>query len=243
MPIKSKSMSKTANNIGQIYMKEEFEKKIRPDLKDISNTVEHLLLLSDYFVGKGTDWSRWRKENDKITRIHQTRDKEFIQTVEAVYVRGVETAQALGDILPKINSIERCPRLKDYISEIKKIQENWIPNDRKLIARCKKIIRARKPLDYSDVELMLRWHKEHLKILRGLDDDLSVIEGSKRYKTEEQKQLQDQTRRNAAPAKGGRIRTYVKRIPRWIYVLVLFLAALLTCIYLLWWLWTTFWKN
>jgi hypothetical protein len=40
-----------------------------------------------------------------------------------------------------------------------------------------------------------------------------------------------------------RIWTLVKRIPRWIYVLVLFLAALLTCIYLSWWLWTTFWKK
>jgi len=35
----------------------------------------------------------------------------------------------------------------------------------------------------------------------------------------------------------------LRRIPRWIHVLVIFLASLLTCIYLLWWLWTTFWKK
>jgi hypothetical protein len=35
----------------------------------------------------------------------------------------------------------------------------------------------------------------------------------------------------------------IKRVPRWIYVLVIFLAAFLTCIYFLWWLWTTFWKK
>ena len=50
---------------------------------------------------------------------------------------------------------------------------------------------------------------------------------------------------NAAPAKGWKMRTWiwVKSIPRWIYVLVIFLASLLTCIYFLWWLWTTFWKK
>jgi len=37
-----------------------------------------------------------------------------------------------------------------------------------------------------------------------------------------------------------RIWPWVKGIPRWIYVLVLFLAALLTCIYLSLWLWTKF---
>jgi len=37
--------------------------------------------------------------------------------------------------------------------------------------------------------------------------------------------------------------TWIKKIPRWIYVLVIFLASLLTCIYFLWWLWTIFWKR
>lgn len=37
--------------------------------------------------------------------------------------------------------------------------------------------------------------------------------------------------------------TWVKRIPRWIYFLICFLASLLTCIYILWWLCTTFWKT
>jgi len=52
-----------------------------------------------------------------------------------------------------------------------------------------------------------------------------------------------ETERNAITATLRKIWTWVKRIPRWIYVLVLFLAALLTCIYFLWWLWTTFWKK
>jgi hypothetical protein len=40
-----------------------------------------------------------------------------------------------------------------------------------------------------------------------------------------------------------RIGAWIKKIPHWIYILVLFLASLLTCIYIMWWLWTTFWKK
>ena len=43
-----------------------------------------------------------------------------------------------------------------------------------------------------------------------------------------------ETGENATLAKRGRIAGCMKKIPNWIY----FLAALLTCIYLFWWLWT-----
>ncbi len=55
-----------------------------------------------------------------------------------------------------------------------------------------------------------------------------------------QNQEQAEAEQNIAPVKWRMMWTCVKRIPRWIYVLVLFFAALLTCIYLLWWLWTKF---
>jgi hypothetical protein len=186
-------MSIKANNT--IGSQEEFEEKIRPDLKDISNTIEHLFLLSDNFLDKSGKWERWWNENSIRTRISD--DKELFPIVEEVYARGVETAYSLVDILPKINSIKRCPRLKDYISSIRRIQENWIPEDEILLSRCEKIISERKfynNLDFSDIELMLEWHKEHLKIPRDLDSDLAAIENSERYKIEEQK---------AAPTKGG----------------------------------------
>lgn len=51
------------------------------------------------------------------------------------------------------------------------------------------------------------------------------------------------TGQKTAPAKCKKILSLVKAIPRWIYVLILFLAALLTCIYLSWWLWTTFLRK
>jgi len=45
-----------------------------------------------------------------------------------------------------------------------------------------------------------------------------------------------ETEQNIAPARWRRTWTCVKEIPRWIYYLVGFLAALLTCLYLLGWL-------
>jgi len=45
-----------------------------------------------------------------------------------------------------------------------------------------------------------------------------------------------ETGRNTTPTIGWRLWSCVKRIPRWIYVLVIFLAALLTCLYYLGWL-------
>jgi hypothetical protein len=51
----------------------------------------------------------------------------------------------------------------------------------------------------------------------------------------QQKKLAE-TGGNAIHAKLRKIWTYVKKIPRWIYVLVLFLAALLTCLFYLGWL-------
>ena len=56
-------------------------------------------------------------------------------------------------------------------------------------------------------------------------------------------QATPETEQKTPPAKRCWIWACVKKIPRWIYVLVIFLAAFLTCIYFLWWLWTTFWKK
>ncbi len=50
-----------------------------------------------------------------------------------------------------------------------------------------------------------------------------------------------QTEQDATPVKGGRLWTWVfKKTWHFIVTIVSFLAMLLTCIYFLWWLWTTF---
>jgi hypothetical protein len=176
-----------AGNNNEICSQEEFEEKIRPDLKDISNTIFHLLQLSDYFRQKSCKWVRWWN-NDVAEYIYRKGDgdKELIEAAEWAYRAGVGLAQTLSDVLPKINSIKHHPRLKDYVCEIRQIQGYWIPKDEKLLSRCEQIISARKSsgTDFGDIELMLRWHKEHLKILRKLDTDLAIIEGSERYKIE-----------------------------------------------------------
>ena len=171
--------------------------KVRKDLKDISNTIKHLLLLGESFRQKHCKWTRWWNNNKTRTNIYQTGDKELIEAIEGVYARGVETALALSELLPKINSIKHCPRIKDYVSDIKKRQKNWIAEDAKLLSRCEEIISAKKSygVNFSDIKLMLRWHREQLKVLRGLDSELAVIEGSVRYKIEEQ---------NTTPAKWWR---------------------------------------
>ncbi len=169
--------------------------KIRQDLKDISNTINYILGLADYFSDKAREWTKWWNDNNTRTNIYQTGDKGLIQAVEQVYASGVETAGSLSELLPKINSIKHCPRLKNYVSDIRKRQRNWIADDEKLLSRCKKIISEKKSygVDFSDVELMMRWHKEQLKILKSLDSELAVIEKSERYKIEEQKQLREPT--------------------------------------------------
>ncbi len=72
-----------------------------------------------------------------------------------------------------------------------------------------------------------RWIKEETnsKIARRGKEDL---QNGRTIETEQKATLQRRTW------------TLIKRIPRWIYILIIFLSALLTCIYFLWWLWTTF---
>jgi len=73
------------------------------------------------------------------------------------------------------------------------------------------------------------------------EDTNTLIQQFKKIRRRlEIKTLPAEAEQNITPAKRWRIWTLVKEIPRWIYVLVIFLAALLTCIYFLWWLWTTF---
>ncbi len=76
---------------------------------------------------------------------------------------------------------------------------------------------------------------EQRKFCTGLDQYKALLKAESKLKGKPAG-----TRENASPPKRWRIWNCIKRIPRWIYCLVFFLAALLTCLYLLWWLWTNF---
>ena len=70
------------------------------------------------------------------------------------------------------------------------------------------------------------------------EDAIDILsEKIKRFKDSQKQEIEPaEAGRNTAPAKCRGIWTCVKRIPRWLYVLVIFLAALLTCLYYLGWL-------
>jgi len=166
--------------------------EIRPDLKDIENTIKHLYLLADYFNKNNTErWSDlWSPKfalniPETLVRLDATRDKEFAEAVVEVYRRGKDTAYSLSILLPLINDITAYPTVKDYIKDVKNCQE-WIKNDKEIISKCERIISEKNSykVDYWAIKEMIKLHKEQLKVLRGLDEDLDAIKNSERYKIE-----------------------------------------------------------
>jgi len=154
--------------------------KVRDDLKDISNTVKHLMLLSKYFLKLNLDWGKWWHNHDISSNWEEG---EIIQAALRLYSEGRDTAYSLGLILEQINSIETCPRLKDYINRIRDIQKDWITDGEVLLSQCEKLISKKNgKSDYSDLQLMMKWHRKTLNILKDLDNELEVIEKSERYK-------------------------------------------------------------
>ena len=65
-----------------------------------------------------------------------------------------------------------------------------------------------------------------------VETTLRNVEQKNREDSADEKTLE--TKQEIEPAKWRKAWTCIKKIPNWIY----FLAALLTCIYILWWLWT-----
>jgi hypothetical protein len=160
---------------------------IRADLEDISGTIKHLYELADYFKRNNVErWpDLWRNVRRGRKSIFSTRDQEFIKAVEEVYNHGRDTAVTLSRQLRNINDIESCPCLKDYIDEIRSYQ-GWIDKDSENISKCEQVISEKNSynVDYSSIKQMNELHKEQLKILGDLDEDLLAIENSEKYKLE-----------------------------------------------------------
>jgi len=161
--------------------------KIRSDLMDISNTIEHLYILGNYFDEKRRKFGQlWHSnDGDFISDIYLTRDANFINTAETLYQKGKDSALALAMELPLINEIEVYPKISDYIDKIEAYRKNWKKGDKELIKKCEKIISQRTyKLNYWNIEKMLEMHKDMLMILENMEDDLNAIRNSKRYKIE-----------------------------------------------------------
>jgi len=161
--------------------------EIRSDLTDISNTVKHLYILSNYFEKRRRKFERLWHFNDEgfISSIYLTKDADFIGIVERLYQIGISSSGALADQLQLINEIEVYPKIKDYIDTIEACRKNWEKRDKKLIKKCEKIILQRTyQLNYWNIEEMLKMHKDTLMILENIEGDLNTIRNSKRYKIE-----------------------------------------------------------
>lgn len=161
--------------------------EIRSDLTDISNTVKHLYILSNYFEKRRKKFERLWYSNDEgfISSIYLTKDADFIGIVERLYQIGKNSAGTLVEQLPLINEIEVYPKIKDYIDTIEAYRKNWEKDDKKLIKKCEKIILQRTyKLNYWNIEEMLKMHKDTLMILESIESDLNTIRNSKRYKIE-----------------------------------------------------------
>lgn len=161
--------------------------EIRSDLTDISNTVKHFYILSNYFEKRRRKFERLWHSNDEgfISSIYLTKDADFIGIVERLYQIGISSAGALAEQLPLINEIEVYPKIKDYIDTIEAYRKNWKKRDIKLIKKCEKIILQRTyKLNYWNIEEMLKMHKDTLMSLENIEGDLNTIRNSKRYKIE-----------------------------------------------------------
>jgi hypothetical protein len=163
--------------------------KVRSDLVDISNTVKHLILLGKYFWENNLEWGRlWYGEGragTSLEKIYQTADRKFVEAVESIYKSGRATARSLSELLPEINNIRDCPRLRNYIIKVRSCQD-WLKPDEEELSRCEQIIFHKKAfdVDYIAIEQMIDLHKEQLERLKDLDIELEAIRTSQRYKIE-----------------------------------------------------------
>lgn len=174
--------------------------QIRKDLRDISNTVEHLFELSGYFrenfLNFGRIWHAEGRAGASLDNIYKINDPElkkgvkkekekFIKIVEDVYKAGRGTAHTLSLALTDINSIEICPTIQEYINKIRAYQ-GWIDEDKKTLSSCEVIISHKKNynVDYAAISQMIVLHRQQLKILRSFDADLRNIENSERCRIE-----------------------------------------------------------
>jgi len=142
-----------------------------------------------------------------------------------------QSAQMMkGDISSK--RVDFVEKGTDWVNDVDRwLHENWCGqinldtwND--LVRRLYSLIEVHNVLWAISIE--------HFKSVEG-SIQAKLFQILKKFHTKEEQ--------DTARAKLRRMWTWLKRIPRWIYYLVGFLAALLTCIYLSWWLLTTFWPK
>ena len=140
----------------------------------------------------------------------------------------IQLLKYIDTVLDDVRQLEDCQSRNPYVN--KRIRVELATACHEVKKYVKKILAERpeikdEPPDSTD-------SKEYLRNAHMWCIGLLYWENGERIGAE--------TERDTIRAKLRRIWTCVKRIPRWIYVLVIFLAAL---IYILRWLWTIFWPE
>ena len=136
-----------------------------------------------------------------------------------------------GDVARWFISSMSAKRLEKVAAQVEKLLKPLFQTKHKDFAeKALKAIRNHSP----------RWQQDHVQwtYIKELDEVIKKLKVVGLSNEKPAEPVQSATR-----ARCWGIWTCVKKIPRWIYYLVGFLAALLTCIYFLWWLLTTFWPQ
>lgn len=173
--------------------------KIRPDLKDISNTVKHLYALSNYFVKVRSEFGRlwYGNDSDLQTYLCKIDDLELLHLMEEFYRTGKDASHTLALELPLINNEERYPVISDYLNKIKKSVESWKKIIIKLLDESKKAFLKRGgKLGHWKIERLVEIHKEILSNLNALENEFKTIKKSERYKIENNLQVNESAPKN-----------------------------------------------
>jgi len=167
------------------------EIEIRPDLKDIENTIVHLYQLGNYFSNNNRRrwsdlWYAKHRGGKSLEDVYALEDQEFAYAVQGLYSDGREVAGTLALELPLINYIDQFPQVHKYVERIESYQKGWIEKDLQMIDQVEQLVARHPdyPVDYWAIRQMIALHREQLEVLRGLDGDLAAIRQSERYRVE-----------------------------------------------------------
>jgi hypothetical protein len=211
---KTNAMSKTANNIGQICTKEEFE-RFKSFHELLTEYIEESYLPSKKFEKLFEDISDFETAIVPIAKKVRIDLSEHIATV-------VEMWEQPELMHPKITCAGWSgDRAEEAIESVCDEYEAKLQDRKEAIADLDKVmvaLYASQPKNTETIEPQPRL------MLVAFEDALKRVKADL------------ETGQEATLSKGRRIWIGVKRIPRWIYVLVIFLAALLTIFHYLGWL-------
>jgi len=174
-----------------------------------------------------------QKENQKQfeKRIHQIAEKNYYAK-DLAYAKAID--QSTSDVIDVMKKIDHLLlAVREQLLQLPRVKKSLLAID------WKEYIRNYYPfLDKDNFSYQIR---EAIDVLEALKVQFERQKSSEAESKKDQKPAEPEQK--ATLSKGRRLWNLIKRVPRWIYFLIIFLSALLTCIYFLWWLWTTFWKK